>query len=232
MIKNYKKVNMNRKMDIYTEFKNNRKYHKKLVNFLRDNTTVETGGNKIFDGTFKHLLHIPEELADLIFFIKNHEIKKKIKIKRYLEIGFSHGFANTIFNKFFNFELIVAVDKFGAHINGTSLVPNLRFKNLILICNDSQSKFTIENLKKFEKFDLIFIDGDHDYKTVKNDFNNYKNLINKKNGLIVMHDIKLEKSGSKKFWDEIKSNKKFICKEIFCSRFSFKYGVGFLQFKS
>ena len=31
-------------------------------------------------------------------------------------------------NKFFNFKLSVAVDKFGAHINGTSLAPNLRFK--------------------------------------------------------------------------------------------------------
>ncbi len=223
---------MNTKKDIYSLFSNNKNYYKKLVGFLRDNTTVETGGNKIFDGTFKDLLHIPEELADLIFFLKNHEKKNKIKIQKYLEIGFSHGFANTILNKFFNFKLSVAVDKFGAHINGTSLAPNLRFKNLILICNDSQSKFTIENLKRFEKFDMIFIDGDHSYNAVKNDFNNYKNLLNKKKGLMIMHDIKLEKSGSKKFWDEIKNNKKFFCKEIYCSKYSFKYGVGILKFKS
>ena len=45
-----------------------------------------------------------------------------------------------------------------------------------------------------------------------------KNLLNKKKGLMIMHDIKLEKSGSKKFWDEIKNNKKFFCKEIYCSK--------------
>ena len=71
---------MNTKKDIYSLFSNNKNYYKKLVGFLRDNTTVETGGNKIFDGTFKDLLHIPEELADLIFFLKKHEKKNIIKI--------------------------------------------------------------------------------------------------------------------------------------------------------
>ena len=41
--------------------------------------------------------------TDLIFFLKNHEKKNKIKIQKYLEIGFSHGFANTIFKQIFQF---------------------------------------------------------------------------------------------------------------------------------
>jgi len=224
------KQKKNKRIDIYSKFSFNKKYYQELVNFFRSQTTIETGGKKIFDGTYRDLLHIPEELAQLIIFLKKHEILKKNKIKKYLEIGFSHGFSNTILNKFFNFETIVAVDKFGSHINGVSLAPNLRFKNLILICNDSKSEFVVKNLKKFEKFDLIFIDGNHDYKSVKSDFNNYINLLNK-DGIMIMHDIKLENSGSKNFWNEIKLKKKFTFKEIVCSKYFFKYGVGILKFK-
>lgn len=217
-----------KKQDIYSQFKNNQKYKKKLINFLRENTTVETGGTQIFDGSFKHLLHIPEELADIIFYLKNNEAKKKRKIKKYLEIGFSHGIANTILNKFFNFKEIVAVDKFGAHINGQTLLPNLRFKNLTLICSDSRDKETINKVDKFKKFDVILIDGDHAYDSVKKDFNNYKSFIDKK-GLIIMHDINLENSGSKKFWMELKKSKKYYFKEIICANYKFNYGVGILQ---
>ena len=89
--------------NIYTSFSFSKIYKAKLINFLRNNTTIETGGNKVFDGTYNHLLHIPEEFAELIIELK--KIHKKDKVfKNFLEIGFSHGIANTILNKFFNFE--------------------------------------------------------------------------------------------------------------------------------
>ena len=41
--------------NIYKEFKFTTKYKKDLLTFLKNQTTVESGGNKIFDGTFNHL---------------------------------------------------------------------------------------------------------------------------------------------------------------------------------
>ena len=223
---------MHKIKDIYTEFNFTKKYFFRLLNFLKDNTTIETGGNRIFDGSYKHLLHIPEELAQLIIFLKKDEKIKKRKIKKYLEIGFNHGIANTILNKFFEFSEIVAVEIFGAHIIGQTLLANLRFKNLVIIASDSKSKDTIERVKKFEKFDLIFIDADHSYDAVKNDFKNYLPMLSKK-GVMVMHDINFFNTGSKKFWDELKKNKnqKFKFNEIICKKYKFTYGLGIIEYK-
>ncbi len=218
--------------NIYKEFSFSKKYKKDLINFLKNQTTIESGGTKIFDGTFNHLLQLPDELAELIITLKQYERKNKIKLKSFLEIGFSHGITNTILNKFFNFNKNVAIDKLGAHLNGTTLLANLRFKNLILFCADTSSKDTIEKVKKLGFFDIIFIDADHKFDSVKKDFENYRNFI-KKSGLIIMHDIFLPNSGSQKYWKKIKSqkNNNVKLKEIFCKKYPFKYGIGIIYKK-
>ena len=79
--------------NIYTSFSFSKSYKAKLINFLRNNTTIETGGNKVFDGTYNHLLHIPEEFAELIIELK--KIHKKDKVfKNFLEIGTGRGTAS------------------------------------------------------------------------------------------------------------------------------------------
>ena len=217
---------------IYKNFSLSNNYKKKLLNFLKDQTTIESGGNKIFDGTFNHLLQIPDELCDLIIFLKRYEIKNKLNFKSFLEIGFSHGITNTILNKFFNFSTNVAVDILGAHLNGTTLLANLRFKNLILFCTDTNLKNTIQSVKKLGLYDAIFIDADHKYESVKKDYFNYRDFLSEK-GLIIMHDIFLPSSGSKKFWQELKKKNKgkFTFKEIICKKYPFKYGIGVLYKK-
>jgi hypothetical protein len=216
--------------NIYNSFSFKHAYKKKLISFLKENTTIETGGYKIFDGTYNHLLQIPEEFAELIIILKKYN--EKSKINKFLEIGYSHGNTNTILNKFFNFSLIVGVDTFGAHINPSALHPNIRFKNLILVCGDTKTKFIHDNLKLFRNFDLILIDADHQYNSVKNDFELALKLSHKKT-LLLLHDINLKNSGSKKMWDEIKSSKKFITKEIIHknSNLTYSYGVGLVVFK-
>ena len=214
--------------NIYESFNFSKSYKKKLINFLKNNTTVETGGNKLFNGLYDHLLQIPEEFASLIIELK--KMDKKSQIKSFLEIGFSHGYSNTILYKFFKFTKNVAVDKFGPHINGYSLVANLRFKNLILFCGSSNDPSIKKNLEKLKKFDLIFIDGDHSYDAVKNDFKLSLSLSHKKT-VYIFHDIYHEESGSKKFWSELKKIKKYRLKEIISRNQNFKYGTGILTLK-
>lgn len=207
-------------------FNFSKNYKNKLINFLKENTTIENGGKKLFDGSYSDLLHIPTELGELIFFLKKHEKKVK-KISKFLEIGFSHGIFNTLINKFFDISTNVAVDPMGAHINGRVLNANLRFKNLILFCSYSNNSKVFDQIKKLSNFDLIYIDGSHEYNDVKNDFLTFKNLITK-NGLIIFHDINVTNSGSKKYWNEIK--KKYKYKEILHKNQKFTYGYGILSF--
>ena len=178
----------------------------------------------MFDGSYNNLLHVPEELAELIFFLKKHN-----KINNYLEIGFSHGICNTIFNKFFKFKLNVSIDKFGPHINGDVLLANMRFKNLILLCGSSHEPKIIDKVRKFGKYDLIFIDASHEYNDVKEDFKNFSNMINK-GGVIIFHDINLKNSGSKKYWQEIKKKfKKTEIKEIIFEGYKYSFGYGVIK---
>ncbi len=214
--------------NIYESFNFTKYYKKRLINFLKNNTTIETGGNKLFNGLYDHLLQIPEEFAEMIIELK--KINKKIKLNNFLEIGFSHGFSNTILYKFFKFKKNVAIDKFGPHINGYSLLANLRFKNLILLCGSSNDQSIKKTLKNLGKFDLIFIDADHSYESVKNDFNLSKSVSHSKT-ILVMHDIFHENSGSKKFWNEIKNKKNYKFKEIISKNQNFKYGTGIIYLK-
>ena len=84
---------------------------------------------------------------------------------------------------------------------------------------DSHKQETIEKLKKIlngRKIDFLFIDGDHSYNGVKNDFENYYKLM-KTEGLIAFHDIVSNINdlsfGTHDFWEEIKQKyeyKEFI----------------------
>jgi predicted O-methyltransferase YrrM len=51
------------------------------------------------------------------------------------------------------------------------------------------------------KFDLLFIDGDHNYEGVKRDFHMYRKLV-RRGGLIAFHD--LYKEGVQRLWNQVK----------------------------
>ena len=65
------------------------------------------------------------------------------------------------------------------------------------------------------KIDYVFLDGGHDYETVKNDLNNCSQVINN-NGTILCDDYDLSYApGVKKAIDEFVANNNFNC-EIVC----------------
>jgi|TARA_B100000949_G_C14267769_1_gene445855 hypothetical protein len=203
-----------------------KKEKKDLTEFFRHETTAEYGGYQMFDGTRTHLMHNPEELSDFIYFLKSYEKKKRKKIRNFLEIGFNSGKVNTVLNKFFNFEQIVAVDNFTADISSTDLMANLRRKNLTLICGNSDKKETLRIIKKFQPFDLIFVDANHEYVGTKKDLSNYCTMLSD-HGILAVHDIhSLEYSGVNKAWNEFKLQNNFMFKEIVNKKYYFVCGVG------
>jgi len=202
-----------------------------LIKFLRDQTTAEWGGTRLYDGTNSHLQQNPYELVDCIDEIIKHEYSTKQNIENFLEIGFHAGYTITILNKIFNFKNIVAVDTFQEFVDGNSLRANHRFKNLILVCGNSTTDRTIEIVKTFSEYDLILIDADHSYEIVKQDFENYKNLLSK-NGIILLHDVKSNSfSGVTKLWNEIENSNDYKTKTIFYDDYPIKAGIGMIYNK-
>jgi len=197
-----------------------------LLEFFRYQANAEYGGHRLFDGTRTHLMHIPEELSNLIFFLKDYEKKKQKKFNNFLEVGFSTGKFNTILNKFFNFDSIFAIDTFSAGINSSDLLANLVRKNLTIICGRSDKKQNLDILKKFQPFDLIFVDGSHEYEDVKKDLSTFSNMLSNK-GVLMAHDIKSsEHPGVSKAWNEFKKKKNFKYKELICKDYLINCGVG------
>jgi len=104
-------------------------------------------------------------------------------------------------------------------------------QELDLVRGDSHLPDTFEMVKsKFgdAELDYLFIDGDHSYKGVKQDYEMYSPLV-RKGGIIAFHDIVEHKgSGCKvyEFWNEIKAGKE--SKEFVNDYKQGQYGIGIL----
>lgn len=216
---------------VFKDLKTKKEKHN-LREFLRHQTNAEYGGYRMFDGTRSHLMHNPNELSDLIFFLKEYEKIKRKKISNFLEIGFNSGILNTILNKFFKFEQIVVIDTFTYEISSTDLLANLKRKNLVLVCGSSNKKENLQTIKKFQPYDLIFVDGSHEYNDVKKDLNNYSKMLSD-DGILVVHDIhSLEFPGVNKAWSEFKRQNNFSYKEFVNRKYFYVCGVGLAIKKS
>ena len=220
---------------IFKRFNFSNKYKKELIEFLKNISNAEIGGNRLYDGSGNHYMQNAKEIAELVFYLKKHQLKKKIKFSNFLEIGYAAGINNSILNKFFTFKKIVSVDIIDpSGTNTNTFFANLRFKNLTLVFGDSTDQKNIETVKKLGFYDLIFIDGGHDYETAKKDFQNYSKFLSR-NGLIILHDIKSNLvKGVPKLWNEIKSKEKknWLFKEIFDSGQMMECGLGILSKKN
>ncbi len=132
------------------------------------------GDHKIYAKQFHHLIRndnkgffqIPRQLAETIFFIK------KYKIESFCNIGTHNGWTVSLIHAFLKTNLCVSLDI----VKKTdALLPDLGIDFKI---GDS---FSVSK----EKFDLCYIDGNHSYQWVKNDFMN----IGIYSKICVFHDI-------------------------------------------
>lgn len=85
-------------------------------------------------------------------------------------------------------------------------------QKLHFVRSDSHAETTlikIENLLAGRKLDYLFIDGDHSYQGVKQDFEMYSSLV-RSGGVIVFHDVaeheRAQDCQVSKFWQQVKSH--------------------------
>jgi len=92
---------------------------------------------------------------------------------------------------------------------------NMRYPNVHMITGDSHKKETVNEVTKCldgELADFLFIDGDHTYEGVKQDWLDYKHFV-KPGGWIAFHDINDTEQHRDlnvyvgKLWDELGGNK-------------------------
>lgn len=81
--------------------------------------------------------------------------------------------------------------------------------NLFVVPQSSFEPNTLEQVKSITpSLDFLFIDGNHMYEAIKNDFYMYSPLV-KPGGIIAFHDIAVnEEGGGSRFWNEIKKDYK------------------------
>lgn len=217
---------------LYDRFEFTEEYKNDVIEMIRHNTNVEIGGYRLYDGSNSHLMQSPWELTDFVCALKAHEQATGKKLRKFMEIGFSAGINNTVLNKFFNFDEIVAVDIMGSLINTNGLQANLRHKNITLLVGNSVEERTIEKMKLLGGYDLVFIDGNHSYEFVKQDFYNSLTMLNE-GGVIAFHDVDCpDWPGINQFWNELKETGKYNQVEFVKRGYIIRYGIGMLTVKA
>ncbi len=155
---------------------------------------------------------------EIIEFLK---IFTKIKPKLILEIGTYDGGTLFFLSKFAHPDAtIITIDlpiiRQGAGYSPAKIPFYKAFKSknqkIHFIRENSHTIAAITKVQKIlkrKKIDVLFIDGDHTYKGVKKDYENFSPFV-RKGGLIAFHDIVEHPNELKcevdRFWNEIKEN--------------------------
>ncbi len=171
-------------------------------------------GFTVCNGLIKPL-QVKDEILDLLTVLD----KKKPKI--IMEIGTNIGGNLFLFSQIAPPDAdIISVDLPGGMFGGGyprwripifKMFPR-EYQRLYLVRADShnpQTKKRVNSILQDRKIDFLFIDGDHSYEGVKQDFEVFSPLV-KKNGLIAFHDILPVQGqpgcGVDRLWVEISSN--------------------------
>jgi glycosyltransferase involved in cell wall biosynthesis/predicted O-methyltransferase YrrM len=172
------------------------------------------------------------------------EMAKNIQPKNILEVGTAHGGNLFLLTKIASDGgKIISIDLPGGDFGGGYFARKKKLYNnfvtgsqkMFLIRGDSHNQNSLNEVIKNldgEKIDLLFIDADHTYEGVKQDFEMYGPLV-RGSGIIAMHDIGKTPSveyGTERFWNEVKTG--FEYKELIDNKDRLGYGIGVLFIKN
>lgn len=188
------------------------------LNGLHRRTEALTGNSaQLIRTTFDYCegffapIQVEEELVRLV------DDVRAIAPKTVLEIGTSMGGTLYLWTRLAQPNAnIISVDlprgKFGGGYSPLRTPLYRSFaraqQQLHLMRANSHDAATFEEVKQRlagQPVDFLFIDGDHTYEGVKQDWNTYHKLV-RPGGLVAFHDIALnyEDTQVKRFWDELK----------------------------
>jgi predicted O-methyltransferase YrrM len=150
---------------------------------------------------------------------------------RCLEIGSYYG--GTLFHWLKNaqkWSTIVSVDTQTACPGSRHLYPEWTPENVTLIdiCGDSHNQETKDRVSSLGPFDWVFIDADHYYESVKEDFETYREMCT---GILLLHDICTTPDPSievDRLWKEIQ-RQGYITQEIVANDNQLGIGVIYLE---
>ena len=199
---------------------------------LSDDLPALTSQTLSFHDGFLSPLQVEDELASLLGDVK------ALNPATVLEIGTAQGGTLYLWTRLAREDaLVVSVDlpggKFGGGYSRLRIPIYRRFararQKLHLLRANSHDPSTLAKVKELfgaRLIDLLFIDGDHTYEGVKQDWEMYSPLV-RSGGLIVFHDISGNYSDTevKKHWDSIRAN--YVHKE-YSSYPGGKCGIGVL----
>ena len=125
---------------------------------------------------------VKDELTEFLELLLGNNTKKM------LQIGLGH-FASTHFILSLLLDHIYTVEHDGLHFDRYSTEINSDVETIII--GDSTSTDVINKAKQMAPFDAVFIDGNHSYEYVKQDLDNYQDLV-KVGGIVALHDANFE----------------------------------------
>ena len=144
------------------------------------------------------MLQNREEVLALCEWIEAHDIKS------YLEIGIWTGRLVSLLHRLFHFDKIAVCDNAMAGLCGLPLhLPD----GTIPFWGPSQSPYYPGWRKRLGHVDLVFIDGDHSYEGVKQDF---LNNVEHPHRFLAFHDVlggEGRADGARRFWQELPGHK-------------------------
>lgn len=155
---------------------------------------------------FKRLAEVSKASQDKTELVRLLEAVSKVKPKVIVEIGVHQGGSIKTWLAAFNPDLVVGIEK--------DAVDPAYSAEVHLIQGASQDPEVVAQVKEVLgkwPIDFLFIDGDHTYEAVKQDFELYSPLV-RKGGIIAFHDAALDCNlrpeyiglvEVKRFWDEI-----------------------------
>jgi predicted O-methyltransferase YrrM len=167
---------------------------------------------ELVDIAFKTYVKLPRFLRVFCYPVKPDQnraelvrllgLLSKVEMKNILEIGSGNGGMTFLLSQIASPDArIVTLD------NAITPVSSFHIKNLAKKGQrifseklNSQDKSTLSLVSKFftDQLDVLYIDGAHDFDSVKSDFELYGCMV-KDGGLIILHDVHDTKLGVRKF---------------------------------
>jgi len=168
------------------DYKDNKRFQHHY-DVIRANAPVSYGGLKLYEGKRNYLMQSPSEFAATLCYLEDYFKDKGVQ---YLEIGTASNLTNSMIWNSLNIKENVILDNLECPYTAESLVGNLSFKqNTILIVGDSTQESIKEKVEFLGyKYNLMLIDGNHDFEYVTKDFEYYYQFLSN-DGLLIFHDI-------------------------------------------